>query len=571
MSIFFGIKSLSNNKIQEGLIQSSLALQNELSPNFSTHSTLDFFVLWKDLKIWGENAAMLSDASVSLLAGNPIHYQNNFLSNQPKSLYALNTTNELSNFLRDCYGSFCGFKFQSNSGILHVFSDKLGVRPIYWGVQDGVFFFSSALWILEKLNFIKKTPDPISISEIAAFGAPLSTRTPYKEIKAIGDGELLSIINGGVSIEKYWDWGQENSPPPLSPDTLESLKAIFKIAVRDRLGDDKLETAFLSGGMDSRLIAANLVELDADVSTLNFAPNGTQDLTFGALAAEALGTRHFELPLGPDDFGNKQVLAINGWRDKFPEISFNRQIWSGDGGSVGLGHVYLNKEIIDLLVQNKFTEASNLIAKSNKWGIPKRLFRKRFQYLSDNIPDSILLELGRWKENAPERAAYLFLMTNDQRRHLADHYEKIHLKGFDFKLPFFDARLIQCIISIPIYEFIDHKIYNEWLLNLSGKISSIPWQSYPGHHPCPLPIPDGLRYQWRDCYDENDTTILISNNGRMCLNFGLKNLFLKSPLSSFTILLAGILTKLKIRDQEFFATYAKPFIKYFTNDKKFTH
>lgn len=564
MSIFFGLKSLSNNKIQEELINASLALQDELSPNFDTHNFLDFFVLWKDLKIWAENSASLTDTALSLLAGNPVSYQNGFPSDHCKSLGGLNATNEIENYLRDCYGSFCGFKFHANSKMLQIFSDKLGVRPIYWGIQDGVFFFSSTLWILERLSFIKKTPDPISISEIAALGAPLSTRTPYKEIKAIGDGELLSIINGEVKVEKYWDWGQVNLDTSPSPDTLESLKAIFEIAVRDRLSDAKLETAFLSGGMDSRLIAANLVELDADVSTLNFAPNGTQDLAFGALAAEALRTRHFELPLGPEDFGNKQVQAINCWREKYPDIPFNRQIWSGDGGSVGLGHVYLNEKIIDLLVQNKFSDASNLIAKSNKWGIPKRLLKKNFQYLSDNIPNSIHAELMRWRENNPERAAYLFLMTNDQRRHLADHYEKIHLKGFDFKLPFFDARLIQRIISSPINYFIGHKIYNEWLLSLSGNISSIPWQSYPSHLPCPLPIPDGLRYQWRDCYDEKDTTALMSNNEKMCLIFGLKSLFLKSPLSSLTLLLASILTKLKIRDQEFFATYAKPFIKHYT-------
>ncbi|HET7380373.1 MAG TPA: hypothetical protein VFJ24_10060, partial [Gaiellales bacterium] len=27
-------------------------------------------------------------------------------------------------------------------------------------------------------------------------------------------------------------------------------------------------------------------------------------------------------------------------------------------------------------------------------------------------------------------------------------------------------------------------------------ITSVPWQTYPGHITCPLPLPDGLRYQW---------------------------------------------------------------------------
>ena len=32
-------------------------------------------------------------------------------------------------------------------------------------------------------------------------------------------------------------------------------------------------------------------------------------------------------------------------------------------------------------------------------------------------------------------------------------------------------------------------------------VTSVPWQAYPGHVPCPLPIPKELRYQWNKYYD----------------------------------------------------------------------
>jgi hypothetical protein len=31
-------------------------------------------------------------------------------------------------------------------------------------------------------------------------------------------------------------------------------------------------------------------------------------------------------------------------------------------------------------------------------------------------------------------------------------------------------------------------------------VTSVPWQVYPGHQSCPVPVPDGLDYQWADKY-----------------------------------------------------------------------
>ena len=36
----------------------------------------------------------------------------------------------------------------------------------------------------------------------------------------------------------------------------------------------------------------------------------------------------------------------------------------------------------------------------------------------------------------------------------------------------------------------------KWLQHFPEVTLSVPWQAYPGHEPCPLPVPSGVVYQW---------------------------------------------------------------------------
>ena len=92
-------------------------------------------------------------------------------------------------------------------------------------------------------------------------------------------------------------------------------------------------------------------------------------------------------------------------------------------------------------------------------------------------------------------------MLNDQRRHLADLFENIDLGRLELEMPFYDSDFLELVIASPVNDFLNHRFYMEWLKQFSAAVTSVPWQAYPGHVPCPLPVPDDLRYQWTDYYD----------------------------------------------------------------------
>lgn len=110
----------------------------------------------------------------------------------------------------------------------------------------------------------------------------------------------------------------------------------------------------MSGGLDSRAEVAALKACGADVYAANFRLPGSQDYVFSEMAAQKMSLADFShinfRPLVEGDpYGKTAVqewLRSKLFLEKHPQRP--NVVWTGDGGSVGLGHVYLNADIIQM-------------------------------------------------------------------------------------------------------------------------------------------------------------------------------------------------------------------------------
>jgi hypothetical protein len=296
-----------------------------------------------------------------------------------------------------------------------------------------------------------------------------------------------------------------------------------------------------------------LSKIGTQVHTVNFAPAGTQDLIFGRAIAERLGTAHTEVALGEDTAENKRSLAIAACLDSAraraapPERS--RLVWAGDGGSVGLGHVYLSSGPISLIREGHLEQAVDAFQKHHNVSLPRFILnRDAADTLSGILKQSILAEVSAFSGSDPGRALHLFLMQNDQRRHLAQHFENIDLDRVEMHLPFFDAEFLAPVLASPVDHFLRHRFYNEWLAHFPDPISQVPWQAYPGHEPCPLTVNEILRYQWTDYYDAQSKKKIVSKvleNATVMLR---SDTFPHVFVSKVRLRLAALLMRLGIRD-----------------------
>ncbi len=403
--------------------------------------------------------------------------------------------------LRASRGTYC-LAVADAGGRLHLAVDKCGVRPLYCWVLPDFVIFATAQRILEALQGLPRELDLQGVAEVACFGFPLADRTPYRDIVCLHAGEVLTVDGAQVQRTRYWRWDAVQPHPDGLQGGAQRLYQTFREAVRVRLGGDHAAAAFLSGGLDSRAIVAALRDEDVAVATSNYAPADSQDQGLGALAAERLGTSHTRLQMRPfaegDPYSKASVLEwLAAARTTAGPLPRPHVIWSGDGGSVGMGHVYLTQDMYTALRAGQVEQALELFRAVNRCHLSVRLMKPALgRRLQQQLEQGMRAELDALNPYDPARKLFLFLLHNDQRRHLFQHFEMLDITRIEFELPFFDAVLLEQVLALPADPLLRHVFYMDWLACFGGKLLEVPWQAYPGHVPCPLPVPADMSYQW---------------------------------------------------------------------------
>ena len=82
--------------------------------------------------------------------------------------------------------------------------------------------------------------------------------TIYKNIKKLKPGHYLIFNKQGLSIKKYWDIKISDQYIKEENEAVYQLQELVKDATRIRLIGDVPIGAFLSGGIDSSVVVANM-------------------------------------------------------------------------------------------------------------------------------------------------------------------------------------------------------------------------------------------------------------------------------------------------------------------------
>ncbi|MBX3165794.1 MAG: asparagine synthase (glutamine-hydrolyzing) [Candidatus Eremiobacteraeota bacterium] len=135
--------------------------------------------------------------------------------------------------------------------------DRLGICPLYTCQSDGWFYFGSEIKALLASGQIAPRADPLALDHIFSFFAMGMRRTMFAGVQALLPGHYLKLENGSVSERQYWDLdfpdqGQELRGPDLAAQLGERLER----SVAVRLRADVPVVSYLSGGVDSSLVAS---------------------------------------------------------------------------------------------------------------------------------------------------------------------------------------------------------------------------------------------------------------------------------------------------------------------------
>lgn len=463
--------------------------------NWVTQTTQDIALKYCDFS-HKKDRVLCNQLITTGISGNPCPEKTTKNGETYIERLSANIAKKAYSVLNEANGVFCGFTLDFEQNQISLYTDYLGLNQIFLYESEAGIIFANALWLIEKC-IPKNTPfDEQALIEIGTLGHPLEDRTRRKGVRVLQPGSTLHIDSRAkTELVKYFDITKTRPINLSNEECIEALNALWRKAVFDRIDAGKA-FSFLSGGMDSRLLVYTLKSFGINLETANFAPPNSMDRVFAEMAANAMKIPIWLHPTGdPNIDCLSETISTWALEDKYwGSNGQERIIWSGDGGSVGVGNVYLDDLTADLAENRKFEECAQHFCSTNKRIPIHRAYKhKNAEKLLINTITNILNECS---STNPARAPYFFLMLNDQRRHLDKHRESIHIRGFDFALPFFDKRLIEFISSQPLKTFNMHRAYDLLYQRIGGTLNSTPWQTYPSHIPCPLPLPKGLNYQW---------------------------------------------------------------------------
>jgi asparagine synthase (glutamine-hydrolysing) len=188
--------------------------------------------------------------------------------------------------------------------------DRVGIRPLFYTEAAGRLLFASEVKALFTLPEVQRRIDPRKLAEVFSYWAPLEGGTVFQGVQALPPGHRMVVEGGRLHVERYWDWSFPESigASRKEEDCAEELRALLLDAVRLQLRADVPVGAYLSGGLDSSIVAA-LIRRESDTPLRTFSIT-FEDAEFDEAEHQQemvrhLGTDHTALRVSKQDIARE--------------------------------------------------------------------------------------------------------------------------------------------------------------------------------------------------------------------------------------------------------------------------
>lgn len=217
----------------------------------------------------------------------------------------------LSITLNDLNGMFAIALWDRKERALHLVRDRLGIKPLFVARREDQVFFASELKSLHAAQAFAFEIDPSSVASFLRFGYVPAPHTIYRGIDKLMPGEHVTIpISGQYASRRYWsaaDVAQRGVESPRDwsdNEAIAELSALLSDAVSRQMLADVPLGAFLSGGIDSSVVAGLMVAArrgPVRTFSIGFPEFGFDESKDAAAVARHLGTSHTELVVTASD------------------------------------------------------------------------------------------------------------------------------------------------------------------------------------------------------------------------------------------------------------------------------
>ncbi|WP_276739328.1 asparagine synthase (glutamine-hydrolyzing) [Victivallis vadensis] len=221
-------------------------------------------------------------------------------------------------------GMFAFAVYNSRTRRVLLARDRMGKKPLLYFMTGDTLIFASELNALRCHPQMPRELDETAISDFLSLHYIPCPNTVYRNVRKLPPAHQLELRfpEGTVSIRSYWHLDYSLKQNELSfDDAAHELRRLVERAVEKRLMTDVPLGTFLSGGLDSTIVAGLAARFRApaetDAFTIGFEVAAYDERKWASAAARSINSRtggklrHFEQVVDPCDFALLEKLAAH--------------------------------------------------------------------------------------------------------------------------------------------------------------------------------------------------------------------------------------------------------------------
>jgi asparagine synthase (glutamine-hydrolysing) len=181
--------------------------------------------------------------------------------------------------------------------------DRAGEKPLFYTRVHGEVLFASELQCLLRHPDISRELDRVAIDEYLALGYVPEPRTPFAAIRRVPAGTYMLFRGNGEETVRYWDASKFSIEPIDPAEAVRETQRLIENAVRKQVMSDVPVGVFISGGLDSSILAtlaSQAIGVDrVHTFSAQFAEESYDESGDAAVLARRMRTKH--VPVRADE------------------------------------------------------------------------------------------------------------------------------------------------------------------------------------------------------------------------------------------------------------------------------
>ncbi|MFQ6120315.1 MAG: asparagine synthase (glutamine-hydrolyzing), partial [Methanosarcinales archaeon] len=208
--------------------------------------------------------------------------------------------------IHDLEGMFAFGLWDENKKRLFLVRDRIGIKPLYYTINDGQLIFASEIKAILKHPDIKREVDEEALYHYLTFLVAPAPKTLFKGIYKLPPGYYLYCDDkGNLETHQYWDIVFSSQEIKTEKYYCENILKLLEDSVRKRMQSDVPFGLFLSGGIDSSTICALMNKMmDRPVETFSVGfkeMDPYNEFVYAKQIAELFETNHHEVIIDHND------------------------------------------------------------------------------------------------------------------------------------------------------------------------------------------------------------------------------------------------------------------------------